>query len=199
MRTVNLTETTRQKKTFVEQISKQAKVNLHDCYQCGKCSAGCPMAEAMDLPPQQIMRLLQMGKVPQVLEAESPWICAQCNTCSARCPQRVDTAARMREDRRASDETGHHKLDDRNGFEALFIEGIKSKGKSNEQYLAAQYNVASGHFIQDALNAHKMFQKNMIGISMQQSENPAAIASIVEKCQQETTYKSFTDYEGDEQ
>lgn len=62
MRTVNLTETTRQEKTFVEQISKQAKVNLHDCYQCGKCSAGCPMAEAMDLPPQQIMRLLQMGK-----------------------------------------------------------------------------------------------------------------------------------------
>ena len=186
MRTVNLTETTRQEKTFVEQISKQAKVNLHDCYQCGKCSAGCPMAEAMDLPPQQIMRLLQMGKVQQVLEAESPWICAQCNTCSSRC-------------RRASHETGHHKLHDSNVFETLFIKGIKSKGKSNEQYLAAQYNVASGHFIQDALNAPKMFQKNMIGISMQQSENPAAIASIVEKCQQETTYKSFTDFEEDEQ
>ena len=30
------------------------------------------MAEAMDLPPQQIMRLLQMGKVQKVLEAESP-------------------------------------------------------------------------------------------------------------------------------
>lgn len=199
MRTVNLTETTRQEKTFVEQISKQAKVNLHDCYQCGKCSAGCPMAEAMDLPPQQIMRLLQMGKVQQVLEAESPWICAQCNTCSARCPQKVDTAAIMREVRRASHETGHHKLHDSNVFETLFIKGIKSKGKSNEQYLAAQYNVASGHFIQDALNAPKMFQKNMIGISMQQSENPAAIASIVEKCQQETTYESFTNYEGDEQ
>ena len=157
------------------------------------------MAEAMDLPPQQIMRLLQMGKVQQVLEAESPWICAQCNTCSARCPQKVDTAAIMREVRRASHETGHHKLHDSNVFETLFIKGIKSKGKSNEQYLAAQYNVASGHFIQDALNAPKMFQKNMIGISMQQSENPAAIASIVEKCQQETTYKSFTDFEGDEQ
>ena len=105
----------------------------------------------------------------------------------------------MREVRRASHETGHHKLHDSNVFETLFIKGIKCKGKSNEQYLAAQYNVASGHFIQDALNAPKMFQKNMIGISMQQSENPAAIASIVEKCQQETTYKSFTDFEGDEQ
>ena len=82
MRTVNLTETTSEERNFVQEIAQNAGVNLRDCYQCGKCSAGCPMAEAMDLPPQQIMRLLQMGEVDQVLQAESPWICAQCNTLS---------------------------------------------------------------------------------------------------------------------
>ena len=93
MRTVNLTETTRQEKTFVEQISKQAKVNLHDCYQCGKCSAGCPMAEAMDLPPQQIMRLLQMGKVQQVLEAESPGFAPNVIPALHAARKKIDTAS----------------------------------------------------------------------------------------------------------
>lgn len=197
MRTVNLTETTGEERNFVNEIAQNAGVNLRDCYQCGKCSAGCPMAEAMDLPPQQIMRLLQMGKVDQVLKAESPWICAQCNTCSARCPQKVDTAAVMREVRRASHATGHHKLHDSNVFETLFIKGIKSKGKSNEQYLAAQYNLASGHFMQDAFAAPKMYQKNMIGISIQQSQNPEAIKTIVEKCQQQNPYEHLNLTEGD--
>lgn len=198
MRTVNLTETTSEERNFVQEIAQNAGVNLRDCYQCGKCSAGCPMAEAMDLPPQQIMRLLQMGKVDQVLQAESPWICAQCNTCSARCPQKVDTAAVMREVRRASHEKGHHKLHDSNVFETLFIKGIKAKGKSNEQYLAAQYNITSGHFIQDAFNAPKMFQKNMIGVSIQQSENPAAIKAIIEKCQEQKPYDKQQLPEGDD-
>lgn len=189
MKTVKLNTTTPEEKAFVNDIAQHANVNLHDCYQCGKCSAGCPMAEAMDLPPQQIMRLLQMGKINQVLQAESPWICAQCNTCSARCPQKIDTTAIMREVRRASQQTGHHKHHDSNVFETLFIKGISANGKSNEQYLAAQYNLASGHFIQDALNAPKMFQKNMIGVSIQQSENPKAIGALIERCQREATYE----------
>lgn len=199
MKTVCLSDTSKEEKDFVKKICTQAHVNLHNCYQCGKCSAGCPMAEAMDIPPQQIMRLLQMGKVNQVLEAESPWICAQCNTCSERCPQKVDTAAVMREVRRASHETGHHKLHDSNVFETLFINGIKSKGKSNEQYLAAKYNMASGHFMQDAFNAPKMFQKNMIGMQMQQSENPEVVAALVKKCQEEKPYEHMSSPQGGEQ
>lgn len=188
MKAVNLTDSTLEEKALSEKIGKNAGVDLRKCYQCGKCSAGCPMAEAMDLPPQQIMRLLQMNKVEQVLEAESPWICVQCNTCSSRCPQNVNPAGVMREVRRASHETGHHKLHDSNTFESLFIKGIQTNGRSNEQFLAAQYNMRSGHFLQDAFNAPKMFKKNMIGIDIQQNENPEAIAKIVENCKKESTY-----------
>ena len=184
MRTVNLSETTSEEKARIEQIGAKAGVNLRDCYQCGKCSAGCPMAEAMDVPPQQIMRLLQLGKLDQVLDAESPWVCAQCMTCSARCPQNIDTAAVMREVRRASHDAGKHKMHDGNVFETLFMKGIASKGRSNEQYLAAQYNAFSGHFIQDVFNAPKMFTKKMIGVAPQSSENPEAIAKLIKRCEE---------------
>ena len=198
MKAVNLTETTTGEKSLAEKIAQNAGINIHKCYQCGKCSAGCPMAEAMDLPPQQIMRLLQMGKVDQVLEADSPWICAQCNMCSSRCPQNVDPAAVMREARRASHETGHHSMHESNVFETLFIKVVKNNGRSNEQYLAAQYNMFSGHFIQDAFNAPKMFKKNMIGIDIQRNENPEAIAKIIKQCKEEKPYENAIQNEGDE-
>ena len=142
------------------------------------------MASAMDIPPQQIMRLLQLARMDEVLNAESPWICAQCNTCSSRCPQNIDTAAVMRAVRRASHNAGKHAFHDSNVFETLFIKGIASKGRSNEQFLAAQYNMKSGHFIQDAFNAPKMFTKKMIGFEAQSNENPKAIAEIIKRCEE---------------
>ncbi|MGO8880246.1 MAG: heterodisulfide reductase subunit C, partial [Desulfomonilaceae bacterium] len=30
---------------------------INQCYQCGKCSAGCPVAPEMDLLPHQLVRL----------------------------------------------------------------------------------------------------------------------------------------------
>ena len=43
-------------------IDRFAETAVRDCYQCGKCSAGCPMAEHMDLLPNQLVRLVQMDR-----------------------------------------------------------------------------------------------------------------------------------------
>jgi ferredoxin len=40
-------------------IEKNVEVHAQKCYQCGKCTAGCPVTEEMDLPPSMVMRLLQ--------------------------------------------------------------------------------------------------------------------------------------------
>jgi heterodisulfide reductase subunit C len=75
----------------IEELSGQ---NIFDCYQCGMCSAGCPMTEQMDLLPNQIVHALQI-KDPEAMEANSMWICASCLTCQARCPKGVDLAKLM--------------------------------------------------------------------------------------------------------
>ena len=70
-------------------------VNLSACYQCGNCSAGCPCVEAMEIPPQRVMRLAQFGQIDALLQANTMWVCAACLTCSARCPKGIDIAAVM--------------------------------------------------------------------------------------------------------
>lgn len=76
----------------VEDVSGQ---RILACYQCGKCSAGCPMVSLMDLLPNQIIRLIQLGQFNDVLKSKTIWLCATCFSCSARCPKGVDLAKVM--------------------------------------------------------------------------------------------------------
>ena len=93
------------KKVF--EISGQ---NVYLCYQCGKCSAGCPVATEMDLLPNQIIHMVQIGN-EKALEAKSIWICATCFTCSVRCPRGLDVAKVMEALRLIILRRGIYKLD----------------------------------------------------------------------------------------
>lgn len=74
---------------FVQQVEEISGENLLACNQCGKCSAGCPIAFSMDLLPSQVIRMAQLG-IEDVLESQTIWTCASCLTCVARCPKGVD-------------------------------------------------------------------------------------------------------------
>lgn len=69
--------------------------NVYLCYQCVKCTNGCPVAAFFDWQPNQIMRALQLGQEDIALQAETPWLCASCQTCTTRCPQGLDIARIM--------------------------------------------------------------------------------------------------------
>ena len=74
---------------FVRQVETISGETLLACNQCGKCSAGCPAAFSMDLLPNQVIRLAQLG-VEDVLQSQTIWTCAACLTCVTRCPKGVD-------------------------------------------------------------------------------------------------------------
>ena len=42
-------------------FSRESNINVQDCYQCQKCSAGCPVAFAMDYKPNQVMQMVLLG------------------------------------------------------------------------------------------------------------------------------------------
>ncbi len=74
---------------FVRQVETISGETLLACNQCGKCSAGCPAAFSMDLLPNQVIRLAQLG-MEDVLQSQTIWTCAACLTCVTRCPKGVD-------------------------------------------------------------------------------------------------------------
>ncbi len=75
--------------SFVQEVETLSGQNLLACNQCGKCGAGCPVAYALDVLPNAILRLAQLG-LEDVLEAQTIWVCAACQTCLSRCPKGVD-------------------------------------------------------------------------------------------------------------
>jgi len=75
---------------FVKKVEELSGQSLLSCNQCGKCSAGCPMCFAMDLLPNQVIRLAQLGLEEDIAKANTVWVCASCLTCSVRCPRGVD-------------------------------------------------------------------------------------------------------------
>ena len=62
------------------------------CYQCKRCTAGCPAVDFMELRPHQLVRLVRLGAADRSISSEAIWNCVGCYTCTARCPQNVPVA-----------------------------------------------------------------------------------------------------------
>jgi heterodisulfide reductase subunit C len=77
---------------FVAKVEELSGQNLLACYQCGKCSAGCPNVCEMDILPNQIIRYAQLGLKDELLASKSIWVCASCMTCDVRCPKGINVA-----------------------------------------------------------------------------------------------------------
>lgn len=80
---------------FLKKIEEMSSQDLSSCYQCGKCSAGCPMTEDMGLLPHKIIRFLHLGENEEALQSKTIWLCASCHTCASRCPQSFDLSKMM--------------------------------------------------------------------------------------------------------
>jgi heterodisulfide reductase subunit C len=83
---------TKIKDDFVAKVEEISGQNLLACYQCGKCSAGCPAVSEMDILPNQIIRYAQLSLKDELLKSKSIWICASCLTCNSRCPKGINIA-----------------------------------------------------------------------------------------------------------
>jgi len=82
-------------KRFIDRVCELSGQNVYACYQCGRCSAGCPFAFEMDILPNQIIRMVQMGLEDEVVASKTNYICASCFTCQSRCPKGIDMARVM--------------------------------------------------------------------------------------------------------
>ncbi|MEN8614099.1 4Fe-4S dicluster domain-containing protein [Dehalogenimonas sp. THU2] len=72
---------------FASNIKAMHGVDANMCFQCSKCTSGCPLAEFMDMTPTQVIHAVRLGLKDVVLNTNTYWLCVACGTCTGRCPQ----------------------------------------------------------------------------------------------------------------
>jgi len=164
---------------FVKKVETLSGTSVRRCFQCGKCSAGCPMSGFMEHPPNRIVRLLQLGQGERVLAGRSIWYCASCETCSTRCPNKVNLAAIMDALRKLSwDADGPSKESYVQLANRLFIENIRTYGRQYELRLGAAFNMKSGQFLKDLMLGPKLLSRGKLKMFHKKNRNLPEIEAI---------------------
>lgn len=164
-------------KTLAELVKSATGTSPLDCYQCGRCSAGCTqnVTEGMDMGPVRIMRLIQMEEAfkdqpevadeycDRVLNSDTIWMCVSCQTCTQRCPQGIDIAGTMDVMRQTAIDRGAKPKDKRVkdiiSAHQAFINCIKRTGKNDEVALVGEYKMRTFNILDDMNMAPKMMLK----------------------------------------
>lgn len=130
---------------FRRKIVQSVGDEILACYQCLKCSAGCPVSFAMDILPHQVIRAVIFGWSDRVLASKSIWVCASCETCTTRCPNRIDIAGVMDRLRQLRIESGKAAAVPKvRIFHDVFLEGIRKRGRLHELSMMRVYSTRSG-------------------------------------------------------
>ena len=172
--------------TLKSQLEEATGVIISHCYQCGKCSAGCPLNEEMDVMPNQILRMLQLelpGYEDKILRSLSIWLCLACDTCYSRCPQEVKLSQVM--DFLRQESLRQNKVNpeakDILQFHKAFLDSIKMNGKLHEVGLTIDYKLRTLNLLQDIQLVPSMIAKGKLNIFPHQVQNTKEIAKIFKR------------------
>ncbi len=161
--------------------------NTARCYQCGKCSAGCPMAGETSLRPHDVMRLVNLDQRERLLTNESIWLCLTCETCTERCPNGCDPARTM-------DALREMAVADSPGsapravlaFHRSFLDQIRLTGRSFELGLVAEYKLRTGALLQDVATMPGLVARGKLGFVPHPIEGVKEVRRIFEACEEAT-------------
>jgi len=175
--------------SLAARLEREGEVSVADCYQCGKCTAGCPAAEDMDIAPSQVLRLLQTES-PQhekrALTSMAIWMCIGCETCVTRCPQEVDLPRALdflRQEALATN-LANQGADDIVAFHNAFLKSVEKAGRLHEFGMVGDYKLRTGHFFKDLGVAPSMFFKGKIGLFPHGGANKREAADIFARARQ---------------
>jgi heterodisulfide reductase subunit C len=146
-------------------VEERAGVSLAGCYQCKKCSLGCPVSRQVKSPPSEIIRRLQLDAGDELLQSDLIWICLSCDTCSARCPNEIDFAAVIDALRTIALEKGVVKSNsDIPLFNKLFLDSVRSYGRSYDLQMIALHKLRTGNIGSDMDKFPTMIKKKKIAV-----------------------------------
>lgn len=173
-------------------VEELAHTRLRDCYQCGKCSAGCPLGAAMETSPTRLMRAAQTGDVLSAARGASIWRCVSCLTCSARCPKSVEVASVVDAFRQIAIEENCLSPEAAKTieFQKAFLRSVRRNGRTNELEMVADFEIryflrrfAVTNALRDATLGPKMLSKGKLHFKLGSPvKDKGLVRRIFDKC-----------------
>ena len=145
------------------------------------------MARYMDLSPNQVMRLVQIGDAPAIdrlLRAATIWSCAGCLTCTQRCPRELDPAAVMDVLREMSSDQGKVSPKQKKilAFHKAFLKNVEKTGRMSEVPLTSLYKMTTGDFFSDVMLAPLMMLKGKLPLVPKVIRGRKQVGRIFKAC-----------------
>jgi heterodisulfide reductase subunit C2 len=168
------------------EIQRRSGTNTLACFQCHKCSTGCPIGPDMDLLPSQIMRLVHLGAESEVLESRAIWLCASCEACTTRCPQGIDIAGVMDAlrilavERKAAIPDAHEKQ-----FNSSFLGSVRRHGRVFEAGMLAMYKLRTGDLFSDVGKVPQMLAKGKLSFFPHSSGKTKEVRDVFKRAEEE--------------
>lgn len=129
---------------FRKQVERVCGQKVSACFQCEKCTNGCPVTFAMDMAPHKLVRSVHLGLKDKVLNSDTIWVCASCETCTARCPNGIDIASLMDALRQIAQAEGVKAAQENVPlFHSAFLSSMKSHGRVHEAEMTVKYTLKS--------------------------------------------------------
>jgi len=182
MEVLNLTAVGPAGPAFAAQVGAEAGTDVYSCYQCGKCSAGCPLSFAMDYQPRQIMRLVQLGLKDEALKSSTIWLCASCQTCTTRCPREVEIAAVMDALRAMARREGYP-IKERSVavFHRSFLSAVASGGRAYELGMVFGYKLGTLEVFKDIDLGLTWLRQGKLKLLPERIKDAAAVREIFDR------------------
>jgi len=155
------------------------EIDVQSCYQCGRCSAGCPISDFFDLNVMEVVRLAAYGAEERLLTSKTIWLCAACETCASRCPNDIEIAALMDVLRELALRKGIQPAEERVPiFHDCFLNSIKHWGRAYEVGMIGAYKLRSRDFMGDMKLGMDMFLKGKLSLRPHAIQEKSEIRQI---------------------
>ncbi len=164
---------------FLKIINHLSRQNINRCWHCWACGGGCPFSAHMDLLPNQVIRLVQMGHGKKALGCRTIWLCVGCHTCSSQCPNSIDVAAVMDALRQLAIRDGVAAPEaDILRFHRYIYGSIQRHGRLNKLEAMIQFKVGSGQLFSDLQSGLKMITRGKLDLIPEKVSGKDAVQRI---------------------
>ncbi len=74
---------------LLPELRSYGAFDISACFNCGNCSAVCPLSDGEGSFPRRMIRLGQLGLRDRLLAGREAWLCYACGECTATCPRQA--------------------------------------------------------------------------------------------------------------